>query len=398
MYGRMAERLDHHDLLASAIRTADYLREREYRGYDPFDLLLSPLFRLPVLRTNKTLRFLGQQVFRRIPFNVRPLIGIRPGLNPVTLGLCIHGYTDLLRGVPERRADWDREIDFCLSELVRLQSPGYHGACWGYDFDWEGRYARIPATMPTVVATGFITNALFHLHTVTGNPAARDLCVSATRFVTNDLRKTHGEGGFCYSYSPADTQKVFNATMKGARLLAQVYSWTGDERLREEAAATVRFVMLHQRPSGAWAYSTGDARSWADNFHTAYVLDCLDEFMRRARTDEFAHHLQRGLDYYLRSFFEAGEIPRYYDTSTYPVDATSGAQSILTLLRFGRREQAVRVARWLVAHLQDPEGYHYYQVRKHYTIRIPYTRWSSAWMFTALAALLVPDDPQDTHQ
>ena len=98
------------------------------------------------------------------------------------------------------------------------------------------------------------------------------------------------------------------------------------------------------------------------------------------------------------SGFEGGEIPRYYDGSTYPVDATSGAQSILTLLRFGRRDQAVRVARWLVAHLQAPEGYFYYQVRKHYTIRIPYARWSSAWMFAALAALVAPEDPRDQHQ
>jgi hypothetical protein len=377
---------------------ADHLIGSRYRGYDPYDVLQSPLFSLPILRSNATVRFLSQQLFRRVPWNLRPALGIAPGYNPVTLGLCLHAYADLLRGMPARLADWEREIDHCVAELVRLQSPGYSGACWGYDFDWEGRYARIPATMPTVVATGFITNALFHLHTVTGNTAARDLCLSASEFVTNDLHKTHGEGGFCYSYSPADTQKVFNATMKGARLLAQVYSLTGDERLREEAAATVRFVMRHQRPSGAWAYSTGDARTWADNFHTAYVLDCLDEFMRRTRTNEFTHHLQRGLDYYLQSFFEGGEIPRYYDTSTYPVDATSGAQSVLTLLRFGRREQAVRVAHWLVRHLQAPEGYFYYQARKHYTIRIPYARWSSAWMFAALAALQVPEDPQDKPQ
>lgn len=375
--------------LSDALRRVEaYILECNYRGYDPFDLLTSPVFRLPVLRSNKLLRFGGQQVLRRIPFNVRPLLGIKPGYNPVTLGLSIYAYAQLVNVYPSRKSFYEEESSRCVRELERMQSPGYHGACWGYDFDWTGRYATIPAGMPTVVATGFITHGLFQLYRATGNTQARDLCVSSAAFVMKDLRKVDRFGSFCYSYSPNDDQAVLNATMKGARLLAQAFSITGDSRMRDEARTTVSFVAGAQRANGSWPYAVGDARSWSDNFHTAYVLDCLDEYASLTGDSGFSGHLERGLQFYLAEFFENGTIPRYYNTSTYPVDATSGAQSILTLSRFGHLDEAGRVAEWMVTFMQDRRGYFYYQKHPSFTNRMSYTRWSSAWMFAALASYL----------
>ena len=100
-----------------------------------------------------------------------------------------------------------------------------------------------------------------------------------------------------------------------------------------------------------------------------------------------AEGLRRGLQYYLGHFFEAGEIPRYYDVRRDPVDSTAAAQSLLTLIRFGEVGRARAVALWMIAHMQDPQGFFYYQRRRAYTIRTPYMRWSNAWMLAGLAAL-----------
>ena len=40
--------------------------EDNFRGYDPYDGLSSPIFSLPILKSNKLLRFGFQQIFRRI--------------------------------------------------------------------------------------------------------------------------------------------------------------------------------------------------------------------------------------------------------------------------------------------------------------------------------------------
>ena len=206
----------------------------------------------------------------------------------------------------------------------------------------------------------------------------------------HDLNKTVEGETFCYSYSPLDRQVVLNATMKGARLLAQVYSVNGDKRLIEEARKTVEFVVKKQQPSGAWAYATkkGDARTWADNFHTGYVLDCLDDYQKYSGDRSFEEALQKGLAYYEANFFENGEMPKYYDQSLYPIDATAVAQSILTLTRFGKMELATRVVNWTLKHMQDESGYFYYQRTRRGVNKIPYMRWSSAWMFVALTKFL----------
>jgi hypothetical protein len=366
----------------------DYIEREAYRGYDPYDALTSPLFRLPLLNHNKLLRWGFQQVVKRLPINLRPLLGITKGYNPVTLGLCLQAYTYLAERQPEKKNGM--KFDLLLSELTRLQSKGYSGACWGYDFDWEARYARIPAYTPTVVATGFITNSLFEYYHFTRDPRAFELCESATRFVRHDLNKTVEGETFCYSYSPLDRQVVLNATMKGARLLAQVYSVNGDKRLIEEARKTVEFVVKKQQPSGAWAYATkkGDARTWADNFHTGYVLDCLDDYQKYSGDHSFNEALQKGMAYYEANFFENSEIPKYYDQSLYPIDATAIAQSILTLTRFGKMEMAERVVNWTLNNMQDESGYIYYQRTKQGVNKIPYMRWSCAWVFVALSKFL----------
>jgi len=118
------------------------------------------------------------------------------------------------------------------------------------------------------------------------------------------------------------------------------------------------------------------------------VLDCLDEYMRLSGDREFEPSLARGWHYYRDHFFEEAQIPRYYDNSTYPVDSTAAAQSILTLCRFGEADTALRVGMWMIRHMQDPAGFFYYQKHRFYVNRISYMRWSNAWMFAALAALL----------
>ena len=77
--------------------------------------------------------------------------------------------------------------EYLLGEIEHSSSKGYSGHCWGYDFDWQARYAAIPAYCPTVVATGIVSNGLFEYYRSTKNSRAFELCKSAAQFVLNDL-------------------------------------------------------------------------------------------------------------------------------------------------------------------------------------------------------------------
>ena len=375
-------------IVAAADLSLRRLIADDFRGYDPYDTLCSPLFRLPLLRTSHHVRWAAQQTFKRIPVNVRPMLGIQKGRNPVTLALAAQTCAQLARVRPKQYAELHDLARRLVTELSASRSSGYSGACWGYDFDWEARHARIPAFTPTIVATGIVTNALDVVHSVFGIEEAFALCEDATKFVMEDLYRTYDDqGGLCWSYSPHDRQVVLNATMKGARLCAQVYSATGREDLRDAARASVTFVVGHQRPEGGWPYAIGDERAWSDNFHTAYVLDCLAEYAKRAQDMTFTDALERGWKFYRERYFHDDRIPKYYDDSLYPIDATACGQSVLTLCRFGDLATAQHVAEWTLKHLARGDGSFAYRVHRTHVTRTHFARWSTAWIACSLATL-----------
>jgi hypothetical protein len=388
------------ELLATAARirealdeTEAYVRRQDFRGYDPYDVLLSPLFQLPLLRSSHFVRLAAQQMVRRFPVNLRPLLGIEKHASAVTLARMLEGYAHLSAMGPDQRDYYDEPINACLRRIAELRSRGYSGDCWGYEFDWEARYAAVPAEVPNIVATGIVTNALFETYRLAGIRTALDSCGSAAEFVLRDLhRTTASDGSFCWGYVPGDRALVLNATMKGARLCAQVFSSTGDAEHREAGQATVRFVANHQRPDGAWPYSIGDARSWVDNFHTGYLLDCLDAYERFANDDSFSGAKTRGWRYYRANFLSEDYVPKYFDHKLYPVDATACAQAITTLCVFGDISAAARVSQWSLANMRRRDGAFVYQRRARYSNRIPYMRWSIAPMFCALTRLLYAID------
>ena len=287
--------------------------------------------------------------------------------------------------------NYEEKINGLIHDLEKLISAGYAGACWGYEFDWESRYAKIPAYGPTVVATGFITNALFNLFRATGNKKALELCVSSTGFILKDLNRTFDEAhlNFCFSYSPFDHEMVFNASMKGARTLAQVYSVTKDDLLKTEARKAVAFVMDHQRENGSWIYSKRNTGGWVDNYHTGYILDCLDEYRKHTGDNSFQYHLEKGFSFYRKNFFSSDGIPKFYDREIFPVDCTAAGQSLLTLTRFNDSAMADKVALWMIRNMQAKEGFFYFRKHRNYTDKTSFMRWSNAWMFVGLTELLV---------
>ncbi|MDD5362994.1 MAG: delta-aminolevulinic acid dehydratase [Ignavibacteria bacterium] len=384
-------------ILACTVNLENYISAEQYKGFDPYDGLMSPIFKLPLLRSSKKIRFISQQLIKKSPLNLRPAIGIKKGYNPVTLGLCIQAYSYILQSYDQfadiQSKDYFKlKIDFLIKELLRLSTKGFDGICWGYDFHWEARHASNPAYSPTVVATGFITNALFEYFKYSNDKDVFSILESSSAFVMNNLNRYAEGGKFCFSYSPSDKQIVYNATMKAARLLSQVYSVNGDKALLDAARNTVGFVIENQRNDGSWGYSKGDNRDWTDNFHTGYILDCLDEYIKNTSDNSYISQLTKGAEFYSNNFFADATngsreylIPKYYNDFLYPIDSTAIAQSILTLCRFGFTEKAERVINWTLDNMYDNKGYFFYRKYKHCTNRTSFMRWSNAWMLLALS-------------
>lgn len=370
------------------IRLRDYIERENYSGFDPYDALNSPLFTYPFFKSNKLIRFGIQQFVKRSPVNLRPLLKVRKGVNPVTLGLCIQGYTAIGIAGLQTLSEVEVRCESLILQLEKMIPAKYHGACWGYDFDWEARKASIPAYQPTIVATGIITNALYKYYKFSGSQKAFALCKSACEFLLNDLNQSKIHDGICFSYSPNDHSKVFNASMKGVRLLSQVYHETGELRYKESATNGMKYVIANQQNDGSWFYDHSGKGKWVDNYHTGYILDCMNDYQLLTGDNQYIEYIRKGFKYYSENLFEDNFIPKFFNTSRYPLDCTAAAQSILTLCRFDHPQRAAQTAHYTIQQMQSPEGNFYFRKYKNFTEKHAFMRWSDAWMFAALATVL----------
>lgn len=374
-------------LFYSVKQLVDYIEGNNYKGYDPYDFLKSPLFKRSILKNNKLIRFYAQQFGKRFPFNLRSLFQIPKGYNPVTIGLAIEGYSYLVSAYPDLKDEIVTKVEKLVSELNMLIPKNFTNACWGYDFEWEARYASIPAYQPTVVATGIITNALFKYYQVSKSQKVAQHITSASEFVLKDLNRTYNNDTFCFSYSPFDKQVVFNASMKAVRILMQAYSISKNENLYIEARNAINFVMNYQQENGTWVYST-KLNKRIDNYHTGYILSCLKDYINISGDLELSDNLHLGYSFYKNNFIEKNGAPKFYHNYLYPIDCTSASQTIMTLIKFGDINLAENVAKYMLENMFDKKGFFYFRKFKYFLIKTPMMRWSQAWMFAALSNLL----------
>lgn len=401
--------------LASFCQLKSYCESEHYKGWDPYDGLNSKVFQaLPLLKKSAFFREVMIQGFKRSPVNLRPLMQVPKEHNAKGIGLFLQGYCNLVKTVrrhPELVSVLGTE-DALLAKvsevadlLVSIQSQGnYHGACWGYNFDWQARGGLFfPKYTPTVVATNFCATALMEAYEITGQPVYLDLALTSADFVMKDLhRHNMDDGSFLFSYSPLQgNDTVYNASLLGSRLLSYCYKYTGREELREAARQSVKACVKGQSEEGSWVYGLLPIQKWVDSFHTGYNLDGLIAF-EELTGDKLAHEaIEKGLRFYVERFFEPDGTPKYYYNQMYPIDIHCPGQLMVTLSRLHKFEEycelAEKVMDWTIHHMQDKEGYFYYQLKKGISSKLSYMRWSNAFMFYAMSYYILETENHQNH-
>lgn len=369
--------------------------KEQFKGWDPYDGLNSSLFQaIPFISRNRIARLAWIQFFKRSPVNFRNFSGVKKGYNPKGLGLFLSGYCNLYSMDPQK--EYLEKINLFSEQLLSLQNREYSGACWGYNFDWQARAFFQPKNTPTVVASTFVANALLDAYEITKDQTFLNTAVSTSDFILKDLNRTYSkQGNFCFSYSPLDKTAVFNASLLGSRILSRIYSYTGEKKLIQEAKKSVEFCCSYQQADGSWVYGTLPFHQWIDNFHTGYNLECISDYMKYSHDNSYSENLEKGFEYYLKTFFSKKGIPKYYNNSVYPIDIHSPAQFIVTLVKLGKfceqKELANTVLDWTIKNMQSKKGYFYFQINRFFSSRIPYIRWAQAWMFYSLSTYLKAD-------
>jgi hypothetical protein len=361
-------------------RAADALRrleswgwERGWTGADPYDGLSARRVPAALLRPVRAKQVLTQ-VVKRSPLNLRPLLGVPPGRSPVTFANLATTYA--LNGFLDE-AEAKRRTGDVLATLDTLRSPGYEEPCWGYHFDVQTRVFFYPAFSPNTIATSYAGRALLDAGRVEEAERVGD-------FFLRHVPQTGDEPGAFFGYLVDDRTPIHNASLLVCALLARLAAATGRDDFRTAAARGVEWSVARQRPDGSWPYGERPGLEWVDGFHTGYVLECLMA-CDAAGVGVDADVLKSGIDFYARELFEADGTPKYYPTSTYPVDVQCAAQGIQTFAIAGRSGDATRVLDYALRELQRPDGAFVFQRRRRWVNRVPHMRWAAAPMAMALA-------------
>jgi len=366
-------------------RTLKYAEERDFKGWDPYDALNSPILRTVAFHPYMRIAFI--QAFKRSPVNLRPFFLVPKGHNPKGLGLFLSTYA--------HRKDKEK-YDYVKNLLKKYASRGYSGYAWGYNFPWQSRVFYVPPFTPTVVNTSFIGHALLDGFELLGDEEGLDMAYSATRFILNDLNVRHENDYIIFSYTPIDELKVLNASLLGASLLARVGRLKGDKNLMEMARRGGLFAVRTQNPNGSWYYGLGSpSMKYIDNFHTAFNILSLMEILKATGDEEIERSLNKGIRYWEETFFTETMLPKYFHNRLHPIDIHSYATAIVLFSRLGKLDRAHQlIERAKERMFDEKEGYWYFQEYRHFKIKIPYMRWSISWMAYALTNFLYRLNPK----
>ena len=374
-----------------------YCEDEKFKGWDPYDGLNSKVFQFFPFKYWDIARLIWIQVFKRSPINFRKLLLVPKMYNSKGIGLFLSGYCNLydlaLKG--ETLFGTKEELLVKINKLAdlldQLKNTNFSGACWGYNFPWQARRLFLfPKDTPTVVATAFCVEALFKVFDITKNEKHKNLALSAADFVMNDLNRTPHHSGFLFSYSPyKGNDTVYNASLLGAKTLSLAYKYSKINKYKITASKAVKAVCESQRFDGSWIYGTMSHQTWVDSFHTGYNLDAISTYQVCTGDLQFNNNIKRGFDYYINNFFEANGTPKYYNNNTYPIDIHCPGQLFVTLSKLNEfkknKNLAHKVIDWSIQNMQSDNGYFYYQIKRGISSKIPYMRWSNAFMFNAIS-------------
>ena len=387
---------------SSLASLVNYVEQEKYQGWDPYDGLNSKIFDSLPFKHSAFARLAWIQLFKRSPVNLRPLMLVPKGYNSKGIGLFLSSYSKILQhqnkghAFPIEIPNLEEKIHFLGNLLLDSVSKGYSGMCWGYNFDWQARGGLyFPAGTPTVVATAYAAYGLFDAFEATKNDKYLKAAVDTQNFVINDLSRDYrGQDEFLFSYSVMPgNNKVYNASLLGSKLLARIYSYTQNPELLPLAKASVNAVNHAQNDDGSWIYGEGPTQGWIDSFHTGFNLEALSDYSKFSGDDTIQPSIEQGLQFYVDNFFTKEGMPKYYHNQTYPIDIHSPAQLAVTIdaldLQKKYADLVDRVMLWTIRNMQASDGYFFYQKKPFHSSKIPYMRWSQAWMMHALSIYLL---------
>jgi len=382
------------DFLKSSVAVENYIYQKEFQGYDPYDVLKSPI----------KFEFFGKwgpiiaiQAHKRNPINLRGLLGIKRGYNPKAMGLFLKAYCLLYKTTNDK--NFLKKATEAFNWLSQNYSKGFSGKCWGYNFPWASSDSFLPPYTPSVVVTSFVVDGVFEYFNLTGNKKAKDIIISASEYIINDIPIVKLPEGISFSYTHLSKGCCYNASLLAAEILAKADCLTQEYTYQDKIVSAIDFVLSKQHSSGEWMYSfnpENNSERHQIDFHQGFILTSLynlNSLINNPKKNiELA--IRNGAAYYFNNQFINNGRSKWRIPKKWPLDIHNQSQGIITFVKLQKYDQrylafSKTIATWTIKNMQSKRGYFYFRKNPVFTNKIPYIRWSQAWMMLALSEIVI---------
>ncbi len=368
----------------------NYIIKNDFKGYDPYDALTSPVLKnikQPLMGAILT------QIFKKNPVNLRKILAIKPQDNPKGLGLMLKAFS--LQYIITKDQFYLSICNDIYSRLLTLKSTDFPEYCWGYNFPWANPNEYLPAFCPSVVVTSFVVDGLATYRKISPQDDIDEVIQSSSEYVMNRVPHFCMPEGIVIAYTHNSRDICYNASLLAMQILLRAYEINKEELLIEKAEQAVNYVLSKQHTDGHWNYSinpiTREERVQVD-FHQGFILDSLFDYFSVTDDNSVIKAIEKGINFYRFIQFSSEGVSKWRYPKKYPIEIHNQAQGIITFSKMNEiltesLEFANVIAKWTITYMQDREGYFYYRKYPLITNKIPYMRWSQAWMLLALTTL-----------
>jgi hypothetical protein len=370
------------------------MRRTDYRGYDPFDLPNSPLFRIISPKWKAPQLLISKFGSRIAPIALRKMLGVPRTEDPKIYACAYFGYKFLDDKTLLPNAEK------MLDGIIGIGRENESGISWGYDFTWPTLSDGVnPRGASTIVPASFAMLALIHETVTSGSDKYLPYIGKALKFY-GERHVRRNSSGIFLGYFTHSTINTHNANLLGCAALSLGARLTDDEKLLRIAADATHTSLLAVDDNGYIEYNDGPSGKWTDSFHHLYVIAALraiawaNPLVDAARCNDAIERMWR---YYTKTFLRDDGQINYYPGTIYPIDSHNYAATSIFYTLFGgefhvdrgEAENVVQLADSLT--WDDARGYYLHRIHKNRKDTREFLRWNQAWMFLALCMAKNPD-------
>ncbi|USH00451.1 hypothetical protein K1720_03025 [Thermococcus argininiproducens] len=389
-----------HLILHSLKKLHLWIKQNGLESWDPYDGINNP--KISSLRPlYPYLHIALIQLHKHSPINLRPLLNIKKGIDTKGIALLLQAYSLLyLTTRSKEYRDTAHNLFKLLLENSLFNKYGYH--CWAsHYYPYVTIGSELSPSIPDIIGTVNAIKGLVMYYRINPMSKIKEIVQSSCKFLESLVEEK--EQYTYFLYTPRSSGKIVpNASAEALEAIYYASQITNCQFENEKVIErTVSTLIKLQHPQGSWVYSislaTGKIRHQLD-FHQGYMIDGLISGYKLVRSLELksliADSILRGVAFYRKMFTKDG-VAYYRYPSRYPVDIHNQAQGIITFTKLGKflddnsyLEFAEKIAHWTIANMQDISGYFYFRKLGPITYKIPYMRWSQAWMMLALSTYI----------